>query len=369
MKIPLFPKVSGYSYLLIFLTFFFISFQNIAAQDSTDVKNLDKKVKFSVLPVIYYTPETKLALGAGSSLAFKLPESNEISSLQIGAVYTFRKQLLSYLPFNLFFKNDKRLKGEFGYYDFIYEYYGIGDIPGNQSFYTAAFPRFQVLGLKSFKKDIFWGASWFYNDYRFYDIDKSEQSSFDETTFGLDGGRVSSVGPTFLIDKRDGVYWTKKGYYLELGFRFSGGATGSEYEFVRQSIDYRRFIPVGEKLILGFQFFENSIWGDVPFFEYPILGGSKLLRGYYQGYLRDNLFVMAQTEFRGPLIWKFSYAIFAGIGTVSPNFGDLTQQRYWPSYGAGIRFPLVKEAGINLRLDYAFGRDVSGLYLTFGESF
>ncbi len=369
MKNPLFSMVFGRYYVLIFFPIFFIFSQNIVAQDTTDVDFLDKKVKFSILPIVYYTPETKLALGAGSSIAFKLPDSKEISSLQIGAVYTFRKQLLSYLPFNLFFKNGNRLRGELGYYDFIYEYFGIGDIPGNQSFYTAKFPRMQLLGLKALKNDIFVGASWFFDSYRFFDVDIFAESSFTENTFGLEGGRVSSIGPTFLLDRRDGVYWTKKGDYLEVGIRFSAKITGSEYKFVRQSVDYRRFIPIGEHNVLGFQFFENSIWGEVPFFEYPIIGGSKLLRSYYQGYLRDNVLIMAQTEFRGPLFWKFSYAVFAGIGTVSPNFSELTQQRYWPSYGAGIRFPLVKDAGINLRLDYAFGREVSGLYLTFGESF
>jgi len=185
----------------------------------------------------------------------------------------------------------------------------------------------------------------------------------------LAGGSVSSIGPTLLLDKRDGVYWTKKGSYLEIGVRFSGRATLSDYSLIRQSIDYRRFIPIRENSILGFQLFESAIWGDVPFFEYPIIGGSKLLRSYYQGYLRDNVLILAQAEFRGPLFWKFSYAAFIGIGTVSPSFGKLASQRYWPSYGAGIRFPLVKDAGINLRLDYAFGREVSGLYLTFGESF
>jgi len=155
MKNPLFAKVlSRILAITILLSFLFISQKSIA-QDSISTSFLDKKVKFSILPIVYYTPETKLALGIGSSIAFKFPESEEISSFQVGAVYTFRKQFLSYLPFNLFLKKGYRLRGEIGYYDFVYEYFGIGDIPQNQSFFTAKFPRIQLLGLKSIKKDLF----------------------------------------------------------------------------------------------------------------------------------------------------------------------------------------------------------------------
>ena len=336
-----------------------------AATDSTSIG-----VKIAVLPILYYTPETRLAFGAGGSIAFKMKSAKTISSLQLGAIYTLRKQLLTYLPFNLFIGPEDRFrfKGEAGYFNFIYEYYGIGSIPNEQALYTARFPRVRLAAFRKIGKDIYAGINWEFDDYKFPDL-IIDEFNFSPETIGIEGGRMSVLGPGIQWDKRDSQYWTTNGHYLETGILFGGRVIGSEYNYGKWYLDYRHFFPLKKAQTIGWQLYKAISWGDVPFIQLPIIGGSKLLRGYYQGYLRDRSLFLVQAEYRRPLIWKLDMVMFMGIGTVSPNAEAIARNVFWPSYGAGLRYPLVEKAGINIRLDYAFGRGVSAFYLTFGEAF
>ena len=44
-------------------------------------------------------------------------------------------------------------------------------------------------------------------------------------------------------------------------------------------------------------------------------------------------------------------------------------EKIFPSIGAGMRFKVLKEDNINLRVDYAIGKVGSKFYITFGEAF
>lgn len=327
-----------------------------------------KKLEFAVLPVVYVTPETGLALGAGASVAFDIKDAVHPSNVLIGAVYTLRKQFLAYLPFELYLKEDKyRMKGEVGYYDYVFEYYGIGDRPNERELYDARFPRMRFALLRKIRANVFVGFD--------SQIDYFENSNFEVTgelikqrPIGYAGGLVALIGPMLQWDTRDDVYWCTKGLFFETKMRFSNNAWGSDYNYNLFQTDFRYFKSFGKSIIAA-QLYQRTAKGEVPFYLMPLLGGNKWLRGYYEGYLRYNVFLSTQIELRRHLFWRISGAAFIGVGTTSENWKTISNKVYWPSYGAGIRFALLKEKKINLRLDYAFGRDNSAFYLTFGEAF
>jgi len=344
-----------------------MGFSGFTQSETKDTAS-SKKTKIIVLPVVYSTPETSLALGAGTSISFPLGDSESISSVQFGGVYTLRKQLLIYLPFNLFWKNDLyRSKGEVGFYDYVFEYYGIGDQPEAQSFYDAQYPLIKGNVLRRLKENLYGGLSVQYDNFRLSNF--QGETITENEIFGTSGGAVSLLGPEFQYDTRDNVYYSTKGWYLQSSLLMGGKLTGSKYNMQRFVIDARYFEKVGKSNVLGFNLNQIATFGKAPFYQLAALGGNRLFRGYYQGYLRDKVFVGLQSEWRGPLFWRLGYAVFAGIGTVSPSYSKFFTQSFWPSYGAGIRFLLDKDAKINLRVDYAFGRDNSAFYLSFGEAF
>ena len=91
------------------------------------------------------------------------------------------------------------------------------------------------------------------------------------------------------------------------------------------------------------------------------------MRGYTRGQYRDEHFVTLQTEYRFPIKWRFGGVLFGGLGAIGGT-GD-GFEKLFPSIGLGMRFKVLKDDNLNLRIDWALGKESSGFYLTFGEAF
>jgi outer membrane translocation and assembly module TamA len=93
------------------------------------------------------------------------------------------------------------------------------------------------------------------------------------------------------------------------------------------------------------------------------------LRGYAANRYRDVHFLGAQVEYRFPLFWRFGANTFVGGGDVFSHPGqiDLSQLKY--SVGAGLRFVITTAERINIRFDYAYGREGGTFYFNIAEAF
>jgi hypothetical protein len=98
-------------------------------------------------------------------------------------------------------------------------------------------------------------------------------------------------------------------------------------------------------------------------------GGQNLLRGYYDGRYRDKHAATLQAEYRRRLTGRWGIVAFAGAGGVAPNLNSFQLRNTRPSGGLGVRYLISKSEGINLRLDFGFGKGSSGVYFTGGEAF
>ena len=117
---------------------------------------------FSVLPLplIYYTPETRLAYGVAATATFRFRRDMHVlradssgqagatvrpSQITLGFAYTQNKQILFYLPFQLFYDQDKYyINGEAGYYRYTYFFYGVGQQEVTRELYAVDFPRIRI---------------------------------------------------------------------------------------------------------------------------------------------------------------------------------------------------------------------------------
>jgi hypothetical protein len=119
---------------------------------------------------------------------------------------------------------------------------------------------------------------------------------------------------------------------------------------------------------LATRFFSESIEGEAPFISQALLGGTRLMRGFYEGRYRDDNSAVVQAEYRRDLFWRFGAVAFGAAGMVAPEYGQLSLNNLRYTYGAGIRFAIDPEDRINIRLDMGVGEEPN-FYLTIGEAF
>jgi outer membrane protein assembly factor BamA len=123
------------------------------------------------------------------------------------------------------------------------------------------------------------------------------------------------------------------------------------------------------KSVLAFQSLSKLNKGEVPFRDMALLGGSKMMRGYIEGRFRDKVGIQIQTEYRQFIKGRFGMVLFAAAGNVAPSLGDISFGKTKWTLGTGLRYNINKADPTYIRIDYGFGKDTNGLYLTLGEAF
>lgn len=354
--------------LALFLFVFSVCTSN-AQKDTTA-----NKIKAFPLPIAYFTPETDWGFGVVSLFSFRFKgekKQSRISQFQFGAAYTLRDQLLLYLPFQLYLKDENYYAfGELGYYKYSYRFFGIGtELPlSNEEVYNVDFPRVRINVMKLTRPNWYVGVRYWFDG---YDITELKENGIlsSNTITGSEGGTVSSLGFISLVDSRDDYNYPTQGTYFEFVALPNLNAFGSDFEFTRFSADYVKYLSK-EKNVLAINLFGTATLGKPPFNEMALIGGARRMRGYFEGRFRDRNMLMVQAEYRRELRWKLGLVAFTGLGIVSNNITSFESKNSKASGGLGLRYQLSSDERINLRLDYGIGEGGnSGFYLTIVEAF
>ena len=93
------------------------------------------------------------------------------------------------------------------------------------------------------------------------------------------------------------------------------------------------------------------------------------MRGYYEGRFLDKNLVVLQAESRVIVCRRWGVVVFADAGVLGDNTQFLRTNDVKYTYGAGLRFAVNRKDHLNARLDYALGKNTSGIYFTIGEAF
>lgn len=187
--------------------------------------------------------------------------------------------------------------------------------------------------------------------------------------YGIDGGTFVALGPSLLYDCRNHVLAPTRGVYLNATVNFYEKGLGSDFSFTNYLADFRCFTPLGEA-VLGFQGLWEYSEGIVPFFMMPQLGGKERLRGIgHSNRVIDNSVWLVRSEVRRHLWWRIGGVLFVGAGQASekPEI-DIGKLIY--SGGAGLRFRLLPDEPLNVRLDAALSSEgFHGIFISLRESF
>ena len=76
-----------------------------------------------------------------------------------------------------------------------------------------------------------------------------------------------------------------------------------------------------------------------------------------------------QSEYRKTLGSRLGFVLFGGLGEVADKWDSFNTDDLLPAGGAGIRFNLSKKQRINLRADFAYGKNGWSWNFSVGEAF
>lgn len=329
------------------------------------------RTKVVGLPVAFYSPETRLGLGAAGFLSFKTAPTDTVlrpSQIRLGVSYTQEQQVLSYLSFDTWFKqNNYLVKGELGYYDFIYYFWGVGGEPRMKEAFTTSYPQIRLEGYRSENNRIFYGVKYTFDDYQIKSVEESGRLASGIYP-GSNGGKISGLGISTKLDTRNDNFFPTQGYNIQLSYERFSKRFGSDFDYHLTWLNGIKYFEWNDAVIAT-NIYGRFIRGEAPFFHLSSIGGSNRMRGYYNGYYRDRQMIGWQAELRSPLWWRLRGVIFAGNAVVADNMSGFLMRRVRTTAGAGIRFLADRKRHVYIRLDAAYSKETSGLYFTVGEAF
>lgn len=375
----------GHPRLLFFIPFTLLYAGRLAGQAADSVK---RAVSLFPFPVVYYTPETRFAYGVVLSATFRfrrdyqyvrsdsarsrvvLPNADRPrpSNIQIIAAYTQNKQVLLYVPFQVFYdRNQYYFYGEAGYYRYSYNFYGLGqrEVPGEN--YGVNYPRIRLNALRRIVPHLYAGLRYEFENYDVTQVEPDGLLATGTVPGGL-GGRMAGAGLGLFYDTRDNIFFPTQGILADFSYLGHGGAVGSAFRYNRYVADVSTYYKLNRRAILAVNYLVSITGGTAPFSALSLLGGGKRMRGYYEGRYRDDNTALIQAETRVNVWKRLTAVVFGSVGVLG------NRQRLYRfddpkgAYGAGLRFRINND-GLNLRADYGFGRQSTGLYLTIGEAF
>jgi|GEM_PF-162741 len=342
--------------------------------DTADFKI--NEVKLIGYPYAFYTPETELAFGLGGMVYFRtaLSASQKPSKITVSGYYTTNNQYLLSLKPKIYFPGVKRMYTEADIY-YAYElgkYYGIGNSTpeiDSADYKSNSFGVNVEVQAKGLVLD-FLQIGVIYDYYNCQMDDKMSNPYLkDSALLGVKGGKVGGIGVGWTMDYRDNISFPSFGGLYKLQGILYGKALGSNFSFTRYKFDIRQyFMPIKEHII-ACQLYSELTTGSPPFFDLPLMGGSYLMRGVYEGRFRDRNYFAGQVEYRKILFWRIGATAFYSFGEMSTKISTLQLSEFKSAYGFGLRFVFDPKEKINLRVDFAKSKGDSGVYFSMEEAF
>ena len=352
---------------------------------------LPKRFSLLPLPLLYYSPETRLGYGAAATATFRFrgdtsrqgfPSGVRPSQVGLGVAYTQNNQLLLYAPFQIFYRNNQYFtNGELGYYRYSYLYFGRGTQQIPPELYGVNFPRIRVNVFRRISRadasrpgrGLYAGLRYQYEHYGVTTTVPEGQLANGTVVGGL-GSTLSGVGTGLFFDSRDNLFYPNRGLVADLTYLIHGRAVGSQVRFSRYVADVTSYHPLGNRLTLALNYVLSVTGGgQAPFNALSLLGGNKRGRGFYEGRYRDDNLALLQAELRLRVWGRLGLVGFGSVGALGNQTDFLRLSDPKGAYGAGLRLRVNRDL-VNVRLDYGrglpySGTGTSGVYVTVGEAF
>lgn len=337
---------------------------------STVDRTFEKKMDFTFIGGPSYSETTSLGIGVLAAGMYRLDRSDSITppsdisiylSASINGFYS-----LGLSGNNIFSGNKSRIDYTASFSSTHRYFWGIGYHAGaynEKSKYIEQHSNVQARYLKQIFKSFYIGGKLNFRHTKgteFGNINILEGENRQYTSLG--------VGILFEYDTRDFIPNPYRGVYISLQetfypkFMSDNGLTVRKAQF---TFDYYQKIWKGG--VLAFDFYLEQNTNGTPWPLLARMGGSYRMRGYYEGQYIDNNMATTQLELRQKVYRRIGFTLWAGAGNVFSTYKSYKWSETLPNYGVGLRWEVKKR--MNVRVDYGFGKNSSGLMLNISEAF
>jgi outer membrane protein assembly factor BamA len=340
-----------------------------AEKDGAEAKN-----QLLALPIVYYTPETKIAGGFGGIYYLRSLKDNlkgHPSTFFMDMIYTQEEQfILEFIPDFYLDSGKRHLVGYLGFKDYFEKFYGIGSQTTEKMEEGFGYKNFRLkCSLRSRFSGVFYVGVQY--DFEYSEITETDPGGMLDSgdILGEEGGVLSGLGILLVQDNRDNIFFPTRGALLQGAAMVFSPALRSDYNFRYFTLDFRQYVTVFSSHVLALRQSLQSASGGVPFQRLPMLGGPNAMRGYVKGRFRDKNAVFLQMEYRLPLIWRLFAVGFVGYGGVADKMTSFNLDDFKVAGGLGIRYRINRKSGTNVRLDFGFAQGNLSVYAMINESF
>jgi outer membrane protein assembly factor BamA len=351
--------------------------------------------------------------GVAGQYAFKTKGANSLySSINGSLTYTTKNQLIFQLKNNAYILNNKYfLSGDWRFLIFSQATYGLGTNAPEDGILKYQFGingievnddsliqpmkynqvRFHQTISRNVGKKVYLGFG-YHLDY-YYSIQDEKLDTLApgvlitshyaySIKYGFNPKQYvrSGISLNMVMDTRDNMINSYKGYFLNVNYRLDPEFLGSDRSGNMLSVEWRSFHPFSKmnpRHSLAFWFLGNlSPVGDMPYLALPALGydqRGRSGRGYTQGRYRGPNYLYAESEYRFPI--SQCGGILGGVIFVNANTADKPDRSVRlfdyvvPGYGFGLRMMVDKHSRTNLQVDFGFGKKSGGVYFGAAETF
>lgn len=265
---------------------------------------------------------------------------------------------------SLHFDEDRwRYKGGVAKADFNLGFYTPGRVlPAGKIEYntdgTVSFQQgFRQLG----NRNLYAGLAWIYMDLDIgFDV-ASDRDFFQPHELST---RSSGLGASLQYDNRDNPFTSSSGWLGMLEGNFYLPGIGSDNAFQSYRGHAFGYWPLGTRWVLGGRADARWANGEIPFYRLPYID----LRGIGSGRYQDTRAGVLETELRWKMTPRWSLIGFLGAGRAwgrQASFADSPSQ---VSKGAGVRYLVARQLGMQVGFDYAWGPEDDTFYVQVGSA-
>jgi len=226
---------------------------------------------WSILPVVFYSPETAFGFGFAVIRGLSLPEHNpSVSTVALGVLYTTRSQLIVRLEPDLRFGDSAFVDATLSYERYPTRFFEPGPHPDDEG--EAFDEEGDIEARVTLTGRLRAGLRWEYRYNHMNEFVKGgalERSGYD----GLETYFASGLGPVISFDSRDEPRLPTRGILIDLRAIGFAGVTGSGFAALRVDMELRGYLDLGNCHVLAGEIHTQMSTGDMPFQILPHLGG------------------------------------------------------------------------------------------------
>jgi len=273
---------------------------------------------------------------------------------------------------DLYMKQDTyEVKAVYAHGNIDYDLYGVGFENGNAGLklpLKQTGQLFFIEGLRNIGWKFFVGPRFVDGDSLITVNSTTGDSALTPPDVGLTTN-LRAVGLGVVRDSRVNRFYPTQGMFLQFTGDFFSQGIGSKYSFQSYKVTFNKYHAFDSRQVLAYNLFFCGTGGAPPFYGNCIYGANNELRGYQAGRYLDRYMFATQVEYRLLLFWRVGVVAFGGVGAVAPGVDQFRSDQLLPSGGTGIRFLMSKKYHVNLRTDFAWGRDSFTWAVGVGEAF